>query len=217
MKQVCLNSNVVIVFDRNIYDDFAISDLEDKVKDTLGTEVQTGSTNIPNQVKAVFSTTHDLQIVGQNKTLVIATTKMNESNLIDGDFTKISYVVYEYFKKLPLKPKFYGFNHTFTFLDDDFENIKNKIQAKYIGTTETPKGYQSSFTLPIISFIKANCRYTLAYGVEYSEEDNQPSKINTVASFTPTDSRSIPATTEKFKGDYSRIYKEIYNLLDLSE
>src|SRR5438876_3873049 len=120
MKQVCLSSNVVFVFNRNVYEEFNTDVIEEKVKNAYSTqEPEIGSTNFPNEIKAVFSPSQQVQVVGQQKNLIISDSKINETNEVaDTNFLRLALNVKNLFTEASLLVKDFGFNYTFTLQDE---------------------------------------------------------------------------------------------------
>lgn len=217
MKQVCINSNVVFVFNRNVYDDFDTQDIEDKIKNVYSAQTpEIGSTNFPNEIKAVFSPSEQIQVVGQQRSIVISDSKINESNEITNtNFLRLSLNVLATMSEKSLALKQYGFNFTFSLEEEAFQSIQEKIKQKYFNQSIDDGSHDVMYALPNFCFTKDGLRYTLKYDVQ-SDEDGTPNKV-VVAANVHNSSSEIPSDVGEFIEMYKAQYLTVYTSVGDSE
>lgn len=213
MKHVSITNNIVFVFNRTVYDDFNTQEIEEKIKIVYSSQdPQVGSTNFPNEIKAVFSTNLQLQVVGQQKSLVVADTKINATNEFNNpDIIKLALNIQRLMSEKSLVTRFFGFNFVFTFQEVDFSDIQEKIKKKYFKTSAISPEKSLQFFLPNMSYEKDSARYSYKFDVEV-DEDSKPSKVNVACNVHFSDV-SLLKDDGSFLELYKNSYKHIYEFL----
>ncbi len=214
MNVACINSNLVIIYDRTVLDDFSAEAIEDIIKNAyIDENPEIGTTAFPNELSAVFSPSHQLQIVGQSKTISIGSTKINETNEIDKNFARLAYRVFSKFKDSPLHDKMHGYNHIFSITASDIQGVEQKIRSNYFKA----KFLNSSIkhALPQFSIVEGQKLITYKYDLE-RDETNKPKRI--VVNVNIHFESEITEEVEDFVNDYAetftRVRQEINGIIE---
>ena len=217
MKHVSLSNNITFVFNRSVYDDFGTQEVEEKIKTVYsGQDPEVGSTSFPNEIKAVFSTNLQIQIVGQGKTVIIADTKINEANEISStDTARLALSIYKLMLEKALVGRMFGFNFIFSYQDVAFDAVQNKIKAKYFKSDLNIEDAEIKFALPNISYEIGTARYTLKFDIE-PDEDGVPSKVSVACNvhFDNIEDLSDDTFVDVYKQSYKHVYEALGEIND---
>lgn len=205
MNIACINSNLVIIYDRTVLDDFSAEAIENIIKNTyIDDSPEVGTTTFPNELSAVFSPSHQLQVVGQGKNISVGYTKINETDEIDTDFVRLAYKVFSKFKDSPLQDKMHGYNHIFAITADDVQEVERKIRSKYFKAEFLDDPIE--IALPQVSVRDGRRLITYKYDLERGEA-NEPKRIIVNVNIHFED--SITGEVDDFTSEYAESFTYI--------
>jgi hypothetical protein len=211
MTPVCLNSNIVFVFDRVLYEDFNNTEIKEKIKNVYrDQDPDIGEASL-GQFKSVVSLPLSLQVTAQGQHLIVASSRINETNkFTDKDFLRLTYNIQELLAASKLKVKHYGFNLFFNLQTDDLDSTISAIQTKYFKSDTFDETETVRYMLPSISFVKDKKIYSLRFDADQGD-DASLLRVNVATNAHLQD--SSPSNVDRFIDEFSDNYTYLYNYL----
>jgi len=212
MQLTCTHSNVVFLFNYNVFDNFNLTEVEEKLRETLSGESEIALTTIPNQIKVVFAQTKNIQVASQQNSLIVSDQNLNETNTAGNDFLRTAHEVVKLFTQFGLKT--FGYNFQFSIVPDNFSELQDSLKDKfYKDEVLNSSDQEAIFTLPNVGYLKNGAIYMIAFTAALDDE-NRPVKVNVSSSVTHEPEIATLGTLAAFKAKYNAAYREVYEYIE---
>jgi hypothetical protein len=202
----CILSNIVFAYDRKIVDDFENEKAKEIIRLTFPSDqLDVGVTEL-STFKSVYSIGGTpIQIVAQDKSLIVSENKINKSNDTGVELATLAFTLNKMLAEKDARVIAYGLNYSFAFNEKDTGAVEEAIRTKYLNPDAiATEDAAIKFYLPSYQYESGGVKYFLRYEAELNDENNL---VRILIGANVHHKESFSGTAADLHGNYDEAYK----------